>query len=86
MGLNILINEAVGIIPVVGDAFSFWFKSNVRNYELLQRHAAAPRRSTKSDWIFVWLVLAALAVILVVSLAVSFWLISAIFHLFNRAS
>jgi len=34
MALNILINELVGIIPVLGDAFSFWFKSNVRNYEL----------------------------------------------------
>ena len=41
MSLNILINEAIGIIPIVGDAFSFWFKSNARNYELLRRHAAA---------------------------------------------
>jgi hypothetical protein len=75
MSLNILINEAVGIVPIVGDAFSFWFKSNARNYELLKRQTATPRRSTKSDWIFVALVLAALFVILVVSLAVSFWLI-----------
>jgi hypothetical protein len=84
MALNILINEAVGIVPIVGDAFSFWFKSNARNYELLKRHTAAPRRSTASDWVFVWLVLAALALILIVSLAVSFWLISAILHLLGR--
>ena len=38
MSLNILINEAVGIIPIVGDAFSFWFKSNARNYDLLRQH------------------------------------------------
>ncbi len=75
MSLNILINEAIGIIPVAGDAFSFWFKSNARNYELLKRHTAAPRASTKSDWLFVALVLVALAAILVVSLAVSFWLL-----------
>jgi hypothetical protein len=84
MSLNILINEAVGIIPIVGDAFSFWFKSNARNYELLKRHTAAPRRSTTGDWVFVWLVLGALALILLVSLAVSFWLISAILHLLGR--
>ena len=30
MAMNILINELVGIIPGLGDAFSFWFKSNVR--------------------------------------------------------
>jgi hypothetical protein len=75
MSLNILINEAVGIVPLVGDAFSFWFKSNARNYELLQRQTAAPRRSTKGDWLFVALVLGALFLILVVSLAVSFWLL-----------
>src|SRR5437867_11272203 len=33
MATNILINELIGIVPVVGDAFSFWFKSNARNYE-----------------------------------------------------
>jgi hypothetical protein len=75
MSLNILINEAVGIIPIVGDAFSFWFKSNARNYELLKEFSAAPRRSTASDWAFVVFVLTALLVILVVSLALSFWLL-----------
>lgn len=81
MSLNILINEFVGIVPIIGDAFSFWFKSNARNYELLKRHTAAPRKSTKSDWIFVALVLAALFLILLVSLAISFWLLAAIAHL-----
>ena len=75
MSLNILINEAVGIIPVLGDAFSFWFKSNARNYDLLRQHKAAPRRSTTSDWVFVACILGALFLILVVSLVVSFWLL-----------
>ena len=43
MSLNILINEGIGIIPIAGDAFSFWFKSNARNYELLKRHTAGAR-------------------------------------------
>src|SRR6266581_1889103 len=60
MALNILINELVGIVPGIGDAFSFWFKSNTRNYELLQQHLGKPSRSRKSDWIFVWAVLALL--------------------------
>lgn len=37
MALNILANTAVGAIPVVGDLFSVWFKSNRRNHELLQK-------------------------------------------------
>ncbi len=78
MSLNVLINEVVGIIPIAGDAFSFWFKSNARNYELLRRHTAAPRLSTKSDWIFVGFVIAALVFVLIVSLAISLWLLSEI--------
>ena len=83
MSLNILINEAVGIVPILGDAFSFWFKSNARNYDLLRQHTAAPRRSTTSDWIFVAAVLGALLLILVVSLAFSFWLLVQIAALFQ---
>lgn len=36
MALNILANAAVGSVPVVGDLFSTWFKSNRRNHDLLQ--------------------------------------------------
>ena len=76
MSLNILINEAIGIIPIVGDAFSFWFKSNARNYELLKqshRRARAARQraigySSRSSS-------RCSVVILLVSLAVSFWLL-----------
>jgi len=35
MSGNMLLNAGVGAIPIVGDLFSFWFKSNTRNYRLL---------------------------------------------------
>ena len=78
MAMNILINELVGIIPGLGDAFSFWFKSNVRNYELLRRYSAAPARSRKSDWIFVMAVLGLLFVIVCAGLIVSLLVLEAI--------
>jgi hypothetical protein len=53
MGLNILINELVGVVPVLGSAFALWFRANRRNYDLLRRHAEVPNRSRKGDWIFV---------------------------------
>lgn len=38
MGGNMLVNASVGAVPVIGDAFSFWFKSNTRNYRLLNAY------------------------------------------------
>ena len=66
MSVNILLNELIGIIPIVGDAFSFWFKSNARNYELLRQHTAsgaARRKAGRGDWLFVIGVLVALAIV-----------------------
>ena len=71
MAMNILINELVGIIPGLGDAFSFWFKSNLRNYELLRRYSAAPGKSRKGDWIFVITVFSLLFVIVCAGLIVT---------------
>src|SRR5213593_1836740 len=85
MATNILVNELVGIIPGLGDAFSFWFKSNVRNYELLRRYSAAPLGSRRGDWIFVIAVLGLLFVIVCTGLIVTVLVLEAIGRfVFNR--
>jgi hypothetical protein len=79
MSVNILLNELIGIVPLVGDAFSFWFKSNARNHELIRKHAAAghaPRRSNKGDWLFVVGVLVALALIVATGLFVTLYVVT----------
>src|SRR5947209_15963124 len=53
MALNVLINEVVGIIPIVGSVFAFWFTANTRNYDLLRAHLDTPSRSTKGDKVYV---------------------------------
>ncbi len=78
MSLNILINELVGIVPVIGDAFSFWFKSNARNYDLLRQHTATSSGSRRGDWLFVGGVLVVLFVIVCAGLAVSFLILQQI--------
>jgi Domain of unknown function (DUF4112) len=76
MSVNILINELIGIVPVVGDAFSFWFKSNARNYQIIKDHTAAPGGvSRRSDWIFVVAVLVLLFGIVCCGVIVSFLLL-----------
>ena len=52
MAANVLLNALGGAIPGLGDVFSAWFKSNRRNYELLQKHASRQRTSTLGDWVF----------------------------------
>jgi hypothetical protein len=81
MALNILVNEIVGIVPVIGDAFSFWFKSNARNYALLQRHLGSSRRARKSDWIFVGVVLVILAGVVAIGIVVSLLVLRELFRL-----
>jgi hypothetical protein len=78
MSLNILINELIGIVPLVGDAFSFWFKSNARNHALIKQHLSeghAPRRSQRSDWIFVISVLVALALIVGLGITITLYVL-----------
>ena len=89
MSLNILINEFVGIVPGIGDAFSFWFKSNSRNYELLQNYwnRTAPlqrRRARRSDWIFVAMILTALAIVVTAGIVVSVLVLQALVNSFRH--
>ena len=67
MALNIVLNTTVGAIPLVGDTFSFFFKSNERNYDLLRTHANTPGSSTRADWTFVMALLGGLVLILVLT-------------------
>ena len=42
MVFNIAVDSAVGSVPLAGDAFDAVWKSNQRNFTLLQRHRAGP--------------------------------------------
>ena len=64
MALNVLINEVVGLIPVIGAIFAFWFTANTRNYELIKDHLDTPMRSTKGDKIFVGVILGLVILVL----------------------
>lgn len=82
MSSNMAINAIVGAVPLVGDAFSVWFRSNVRNAELLRRHAAAERRpSTLQDWLFVLSLGTATLLVIIGAIVLVLWGISALWKL-----
>jgi hypothetical protein len=85
MAVNILLNELIGIIPVVGDAFSFWFKSNARNHRLVQEFAGGRTTAKRSDWVFVVGVLVALGVLVAAGLFLSLFVLQQLIQLFTRS-
>jgi len=73
MAANVFVNSIVGAVPILGDVFSVFFRSNVKNYELLRLHAGHRGTSTTRDWVFVMILLLAIFAVLaavIVSLAI----------------
>jgi hypothetical protein len=79
MAWNIILNATVGAVPIVGDAFSFWFKSNERNYELLRKHAGG--KATPVNWPFVVGIAAAIAIVLLFTVLASLAYLSTVVFL-----
>lgn len=79
MALNIFLNTAIGAIPGFGDLFSLWFKSNVRNYELLQRYRGKGNAKTTDSWVFVVGLIGGTALAILGFFAMVFWMLSKLF-------
>jgi hypothetical protein len=76
MAVNVFLNGTIGALPGLGDLFSFWFKSNVRNARLLRVHTTDRRRaSTAGDWTFVIGLLVGLLAVLILTAAGGLWFI-----------
>ena len=89
MGLNLAIDYLVGSLPVVGDLFDAWWKSNQMNVELLSKRATVSadeaRAGALSDWLFVALIIFLLVALAVGAAAVSIYLLLFIANQFSRA-
>ena len=71
MVVNTLVDFVVGVVPILGDAFDFFFKSNTRNLALFRRHATDPGASTTEHKAFLaGLVLLLVGMVWLVALAV----------------
>jgi len=79
MGLNLALDYLLGSLPLVGDLFDAWWKSNHRNLDLLRERATvtgeAAREGQLSDWLFVAVIILGLIGLAVGSAVVSFYLL-----------
>ena len=80
MGLNLGIDYAVGSLPLVGDFFDAWWKSNQKNVELLRRRATVSaseaREGRISDWLFVGMIMVFLVLLAIGAALISFYLLA----------
>src|ERR1700730_1456827 len=85
MGLNIGIDYLGGSLPLAGDLFDAWWKSNQMNVDLLKKRAAVSaneaRQGRMSDWLFVGIIILGLIGLAIASAAVSIYLLIQIAHL-----
>ncbi len=79
MGLNLGIDYIVGSLPLVGDVFDAWWKSNQRNVTLLSERATVSaseaREGKLSDWLFVGLIMLLLIGLALGAAALSLYLL-----------
>jgi hypothetical protein len=73
---NALLDALIGVVPVAGPVGDVFWKANVRNLALLERYARPGLAPTRSDYVFVFAIVAVFGMIVVVPVALAIWLTS----------
>ena len=76
MVLNAGIDMLIGLVPLLGDLVDVAWKANLRNLDLLERHARPGIPPSRSDYVFVGICLGLLALIAILPVLVLGWLLS----------
>lgn len=75
MVVNTVLDLLAGAVPVLGDLFDAGYKANLKNLRLLERHARPGVKPEPSDYIFVGVCIALLALIAIVPIVILWWLL-----------
>lgn len=78
MAFNIGLDYLVGTIPFVGDAFDFFWKANMQNMDLIRTRAAGHGKGKTGDYIFVFGLILLLVAVLIGSILISVYALSAL--------
>jgi hypothetical protein len=72
---NVLLETAVGAVPVAGDLFHIFWKANRRNYRLLLREKEQPGSHTGRDWMFLAIILLMVVTAAAIPVAILLWIL-----------
>ena len=73
MLINIVIDVAIGIVPFFGDVADVFWKSNARNFALLEHYAGTDRPARRGDWLFVAAVMSTVVLVALLPLLAAVW-------------
>ena len=71
MAVNIAVDYLLGSIPFIGDAFDFFWRANDMNMNLIRERATGKDKGTKSDYVFIFVLISLLVLLLIGSIVVS---------------
>jgi hypothetical protein len=80
MGLNLLIENLIDVLPVFGNFFDFFWKANNKNIVLLEQHLLNPLRTSVNSRLILGLVAFVLLAVLIGSLALTIYLFKSLFY------
>ncbi len=78
MVVNLVLDTVVGAIPILGDIFDVFSKANLRNMQIVENYAKAPKPSAKADNLFIALLIGGLVAIVFLAASMTLWLFSLI--------
>ena len=85
MAVNALADAVIGAIPFAGMVGDVFFRANTRNLALLEHHAVpGGRPATRGDYWFVWTMLAALIVGIILIVILTIWLFGKVWEYGSR--
>lgn len=80
MGLNLLIENVIEMIPFAGNVFDFFWKANNKNIALLESHTLNPKGATNQSRLVLGLFALTVLGLFISSIAITVWLIRVIFE------
>jgi hypothetical protein len=78
MVINAGLDMLIGLVPVAGDLADVFWKADLRNVALLERHAQRNVPPSTGDYLFVFGCVALVALVALVPLALLLWLVASV--------
>lgn len=83
MMLNALLDAIIGAVPIAGTIGDVFFRANLMNLALLERHAQAGRPPASGDYAFVFGMAAVCGLLVAIPVGLGFWLAYRLLMLFR---